>query len=195
MGEISIDELASRLHRTANGRMTAILLKAATGAAADLETYAQANIRSRLTERSRSLVNSVRTEIQPADPDVLVQLLAGGDWQGIKVPYARLQELGGFVLPVKGKYLTIPQKAALTGPGIPKYRSVRDMPFAAFRPVKTGGKVKWLVVDKRNKTVWYALVTDVTIPGRHYLRDALNEVVRTLPTRLSTAAAASTVDA
>ncbi len=194
MAELTIDELAARLAALSQGRMLALQAAVMGPATADLEAAARANIQARLTMRSRSLLQTVRSQLEQNGDIIFGVVSAGGSYGGIQVDYARLQEFGGTNTPKNGsKHLAIPVDFGLTGPGIAKYRSVRQMPFAAFRPVKGAPKLRWIVYDKRNGQVFFLLVTEVTVPGKYYLRDALEEVYRTLPGRLAEAAVAGVV--
>lgn len=184
--------LVESLVAASRGRLQELLATTGKASGDSLVEQAQANIRARLRERSSALVNSVRHEIEVEGDTLTIRLLAGGDWQGLRVPYARLQEFGGHVLPVHGKYLAIPIDQGLTAIGTAKYASVRQLPFAAFRPLKKG-KARWLVFDRRNGDAYFVLVTDAVIPEKRFLRDAVDAEMQVLPGRLAAAAAATLV--
>lgn len=188
---ITLADLEARLRDASTARMDELLAGVMTQATSAMEDRARANMGARLKERSRSLINSLRSELLTQNGEVVGRVLAGGDYAGLRVPYAAIHEYGGTILPVRAKHLSIPVEAGLTGPGIARYKSVRQMPFAAFRPVKNSGKLKWIVYDKRNKHVFFLLVTDVTLQGQRFMRDALDETTRELPERLARAARAA----
>lgn len=187
--EISLDELLRRLVALNRRRLSEIQQRAMGGALEALEAGASANIQSRLTMRSRELLTTLRSTLEVGEDTVTGTTLVGGKVGGLDVAYARLQEEGGTIKPVKGKYLMIPIDSGLTGPGIPKYRSVRQMPYAQWQPLHGQGKVHYVVYDRRNLEVYFLAVTESTVPGKHYLRDAHSEVAATLADRLAAAAA------
>lgn len=95
------------------------------------------------------------------------------------VKYARIQEYGGDVRPVKGKYLTIPLDAAMGPRGVPKKSSVRDYADGFFFESKAGNlifavsKVVGRGKNARSQVVpLYVLKRKVTIPARFGLRQA-----------------------
>lgn len=137
------------------------------------------NITNRLTMRSQKLLRSVRVDV--AETDGALQVTWAVGTTDLRVRYARLQEEGGVVKPVKGKFLAIPQEPAMTGPGINKYPEVRRAPHLYFRKTEKGG----VLVNRHTGEVWYVLVRKVTIPARHYLRDAITETVKDLPAAIN----------
>lgn len=183
MAEITIDELEERLSLLASGRLRQLLIDTLGPAGVEIEATVRQNVQSRLTMRSRSLLNTIRHELADRGEDVVLAVSVGGTFGGLDVAYAHLQEEGGQVTPKSSKHLAIPIENGLTGPGIARYSSVRQMPFAAFRPVK-GRKARWIVYDKRNDQVFFLLVTSVDVPGKHYLRDAVAAHYPGLPGRL-----------
>lgn len=74
----------------------------------------------------RSLAAKVTGE---GTPDLKLKLASGG------VPYARLQEYGGIVRPVRAKFLAIPLEANKTAAGVARYPSPRE--FIAAHPKET----------------------------------------------------------
>lgn len=94
---------------------------------------------------------------------------------GIK--YARIQEYGGEVRPIKAKWLTIPLDAALGARGIPKRSGPRAYDDGFFFTSKKGSlifavsKVVGRGKNKRTDIVpLYVLKKSVTIPARFGLR-------------------------
>jgi hypothetical protein len=185
----TLDTLAERLVDASLGRLREVLERSGAALGEQLRTKASANISARLKERSGALLRTVRPEVEVSGDTLTVRLLAGGDYQGLRVPYARLQEYGGTVLPVRAKHLAIPVEHGLTDRKTPKYASPRQMPFAAFRPARPGSTARWIVYDKRNGQVFFVLVTHSVIPEQRYLRDAMDDVVRTVPEQLAQMAA------
>ena len=189
MADISLDELEARLTRAAHGALQDVLLRAGRAASDIMLKEAKTNAAARLQARSRALLNTIRSEVSGQSNAVTVSLLAGGDYGGLHVPYARLQEWGGEIVPKRAKFLAIPTEEGLTGPGIPKYASPRQMPFAKFIPGKEGSKAIWLVVDSRNDQVFFLLVARTYVPGKSYLRDALATATQQVPGLLGAEAA------
>lgn len=144
------------------------------------EQRTRQTIMQRLTARSRSLLTSVRVDVVDDQGGIKVTWAVGGDYQGLRVRYARIQEEGGVVKPVRGRLLAIPQAPALTGPGINKYPEVRRAPHLYFQPTKNGG----LLINRHTGEVWYVLVPKVTIKAKHYLRDSISETVKGLADRI-----------
>lgn len=190
----TLGELAERLAHLAQSGLRKVELRVIEGAIQDLEARAKVNIETRLEQRSRKLATSLRHELKETPDGVVGTVTAGGTWQGLKVPYARLQEYGGTVVPVNGKYLTIPVGPALNAIGQAKYESARQAPGLQFvqslkgQPLlvklKKGPKGSAPTVE-----VWYVLRTSVTLPARRYLRDAQASVLAELPERLAREAA------
>lgn len=189
MADVSLLELENHLVALSSGGLKQLLRGVMAPATREVEEAARGNIQTRMTMRSRSLLTTLRSGLEERADDVVGTVSVGGAYGGLDVAYAHLQEDGGEVRPVNQKHLAIPVDAGLTGPGIPRYRSVRQMPFAAFRPAR-GPKLRWIVYDKRNDQVFFLLVTSVSVPGKHYLRDALAPVYADLPRRLLDAARA-----
>lgn len=195
MAAIGLTEYTARLQgapRAISEQLAAIMLRTADVGEAEL----RGNIASRLTVRSRSLLTSARVDVVETDDTLTLTMAAGGDYQGLRVRYARLQELGGVVVPRTARMLAIPQEPALTGPGVPKYPSARLAPYLVlvqrtrdgYRVSARGGEaldnvesitsrikgeVKGLcLVHRLTGEIWYRLVYKVTIKAKYFLRDA-----------------------
>lgn len=191
---MDLHELADELRAAAERRVHFAIVETMELATADLAARAQQNVSERLKERSRSLLSSVRHELVEAHGEVHGIVSAGGSWQGLEVPYARLQEYGGTVLPVKGKFLAIPVGPALNSIGLAKYRSARDAPGLVYvQSLKGQPLLVKLVKGSKGEAprveVWYVLRQSVTLPARRYLRDAWSAVLAELPARLADSAA------
>lgn len=191
---MDLHALADELRAAAERRVHFAIVETMELATADLAARARQNVSERLKERSRSLLSSVRHELAEENGEVHGIVSAGGSWQGLEVPYARLQEYGGTVLPVKGKFLAIPVGPALNSIGLAKYRSARDAPGLVYvQSLKGQPLLVKLVKGQKGEAprveVWYVLRQSVTLPARRYLRDAWSAVLAELPARLADSAA------
>jgi len=143
-------------------------------------------IAERLTVRSRQLLTSTRAQLE-VEPDVLtLRVRVGGDYEGLRVPYARIQEEGGAVK-ARGKALAIPVGPALTGdPGreVPRAPSPRLVPRLRWAPAAKRGNTVGLLVNRDTGAVWFVLVRQVRISPKHYARDAAAEVAARVPAAL-----------
>lgn len=194
MGTISLDELEARLTHSAERGVRELVADVAGQTGARLVELAREELHTQLTSRSRGLELSIRAEVEVEGDLARIHLLAGGEYQGLSIRYARAHEWGATIRPVNRKYLTIPLEAALNGAGQARYASVQQMPFAEFRIVKGDDGVKrLLVVDARNDVAWYVLVTQVTLPERPYLRPALQRGLAEVPERFAAVAASRLV--
>lgn len=118
---------------------------------------------------------------------VELALGSGGTDRG-SVRYARIQEKGGEVRPVRGRFLAIPKGPALTGAGVARYASPRDVPNLRFVSIR-GGSMGLLVKDHpgRGKAgtgarsdIWFLLVRSVYIRPKAYLFRAVEEIEPTI---------------
>lgn len=177
-----------------------------------LETQGRDLASSRLKVRSRSLLTSIRADLMEQAGAFTIKFAAGGDYEGLRVRYARLQEEGGTIRPVNAGALTIPQEPALTGPGIPKYPSASQAPrLALVKKTRAGGfivisrdgqrlsaedvealtkKIKGevrgaVLVQVQTGEIWYVLARKVTVPAHWYMRDAFREVSSQVPAELA----------
>lgn len=141
------------------------------------EAEAKQNATTLLKVHSGRLRNSIRTEIVDNGEAHEMALRAGGERD---VVYARIQELGGVITPKRGKFLAIPLAPALTGAGVARYKTPRDVPGLSFR----GNSNRGVLVDKAG-VPWYALVKSVTIRPKFYLKTALDTASADLSRRLS----------
>lgn len=196
---VTLAEFREHFARLARGRFLALVSEVMVEASDRIEDLARANARSRLRERSRELITSIRAELrEEEDSGVLaIHALAGGQHGGADVPYARVQEEGsdylpgGVVRPRNARLLAIPVGPALTGRGLPRYPSARMAPRLEWRPVGPGGRAAGLLVHTQTGEVWYVLTPWVRIHGVHYLLDAVEQVAGELPDALSWAAEAA----
>lgn len=150
----------------------------------------------RLRVRSGLLRNSVGYAVDDDASGVTLRLRAGGG--PAEVRYARLQEYGGVVKPVRAKFLAIPVGPALTGRGTPRYPSPRDVPGLRFAMSRSGQPMLVKGEDERRgkrKTarageVWYLLRRSVEVSGKHYIRDGMDAAREALPVTISDALSA-----
>jgi hypothetical protein len=140
------------------------------------EAEGKKNATTLLKVHSGRLRNSIRTEVHDDGTAHQMALRAGGERD---VVYARIQELGGTITPRNGKFLAIPLAPALTGAGVSRYKSPRDVPGLSFR----GNANRGALVDKAG-VPWYALVKSVTIRPKFYLKAALDTASTDLSRRL-----------
>ena len=149
--------------------------------------------RTRLKVRVGYLLRSIQATLQP--DGLTVSLRAGGGDREVR--YARYQEKGGTIRPVKGKFLAIPMAGgpAATPSGVAKFASARDAGPLRFVPI-LGGAKGLLVRDiaGRGKAgrgarseIVYTLVRSVTGKPKWYLRDAMAEASGRLSGRLDAA--------
>jgi hypothetical protein len=82
--------------------------------------------------------------------------------------YGRIQEIGGTIRPINGKFLAIPLSGEAN-----KYESPKNYPGKLHFVGDDGGGI---LADKEGNAI-YALKTSVTLPARPYLRPALDEHV------------------
>lgn len=178
---ITIDEFAQRLHGLAAGRLRGILLRDVTAGALQAERRAKGMATTRLKRRSGRLAASIAGTATAVSDGVELRLRAGGRTGGDDVRYAGTQEFGATITPKRGKWLAIPvSPAVLTGAGVAKYLSARDAPLDLHFQHLAGGKAG--LFDKNG--LHYLLVKRVTIPPKHYLRDALDWTVPPLTDRI-----------
>lgn len=177
---MSMHEFAASLDGLASGGLMRLVEALAQRAAFAVEDLARANVQSRLTMRSWMLYHSIRSMMELKQDVLEIRAMAGGDYQGIKIPYARLHDSRKeeVIRPVRAKALTIPTAAAMNGPGIPRYPSARQAPHLELR--KNAEGKAWLA-NKFTNEVWYWLVGAVRIKGVAYLHDAVDEVHGGLP--------------
>ncbi len=95
---------------------------------------------------------------------------------GQGLPYARIQEEGGTVVPTHGQFLAIPLDAAKTAAGVVRF-APRDATANGYdRTFIENGIIfgaKWSGGKGKNDFVpLFKLVRQVTIPAHHFVRDA-----------------------
>lgn len=123
-----------------------------------------------------------------------------GVFRGPAVAYARIQEHGGTVRPVRAKALAMPVDDALTPAGVDRYGGPRQYPGRlTFVPFRNSGVAVGALYDAaslkavtHSKTVNYAaarrlyvLLKMAKIPARHYLRNGLRNYLPYIASELA----------
>lgn len=179
-------QLAERLQGM-QPRLAAILQRKAIAFALMLEGDAKANATERPRSRTGLLRRSIAGTVQDTDTGITVQLSAGGRHGGRDVIYARLQELGGTIRPVRRRWLAIPTDEVKTAAGVARYPSPRNYPGRLFFHQKSAGLAMLLEkVDGRSVVRWW-LRKETTITPKRYLARSVDRNVPKLPTLLSDA--------
>jgi hypothetical protein len=113
-----------------------------------------------------------------AGPEAVAVVWTAGEPGTPAAAYARAQELGATIRPVRARYLAIPTDAAIRG-GL---TSIRQLQRPRFVPRRGGG---WLVFGADGQGLLFVLHPGpVSIPAKRYLGDAVGDVVRVVPQRL-----------
>jgi hypothetical protein len=169
------------------------LLKAARRGmlrAADLLRASVANKAANgpLQRRTGMLARTFRVkEIEDADKSIGLGVVndaegqttpAGITYKG-RTPYADILEHGGVIRPVKGQWLAIPTGPAVTGAGVAKYRSPRDVAGLFFAQKKGSASALLMKAAGKGKTAtaqaWFILVKESKIPAFHYIQQGFDE--------------------
>jgi hypothetical protein len=189
---VTLAEYQRSLHRLANGGARRLLRKAALTSAlegeriAKTETYPAAGLRV----RSGRLRASIGGSSREADEGAELVLSAGGSRAGRDVVYAGVHEglnpdgsrrTSTTIRPKNGRYLRVPLGPAMTGAGVDRFPGrLRETGAGLFAVAMTRGKKLVLVHQGSGRTrggdAWYALVPQVTVPARPFLRPALEKV-------------------
>lgn len=188
MSTISVDIFAGRL-RDLKHRLRPALRAELASTAARAEELAGDRYDERLKRRTGRLARTIAGTVNDTDSGFGFALRGGGE----EIRYGRLQEEGGTVTPKKGKFLAIPVGPALTGAGVPRFNSPRDVGDLRFVSIR-GGSAGLLVKDHAGRgkkgtgarsEIWYRLVRKATIKPKHFLRDGFNESLVGLDARLA----------
>lgn len=171
MSEIS--ELAGDLTGLAD-QLPLIIRRELTTTALRAEAGAKQLTTTRLRVRSGSLRNSIQSQVEADGDSVRATIQAGSE-----LAYARIQEEGGTITPVMGRFLAIPVGPALTGAGVAK-TSPRQVPGLHFEP--RGPRL----ADDQGRT-WFLLKTSVTLKPKRFLADAVDAALEQLPEQLGQA--------
>lgn len=189
------------------GRLKAILRKELIATGIEAQGNVQAKIEERLKVRTGALRRSPASRIEILDRWPQLTVSAGGARGGRgELRYAALQEFGGTVRPVKGRFLAIPVGPALTAAGVPRYASPRDVPGLAYVQSRKGQPLLVMAqnagkVGKSGRaggsakggtlagSVWYILRRSVTIRGKFFVRDGVADAFTGFGGRISSAIA------
>jgi len=171
-----------------SGGLRRVLVRALTAAALSAEREAKIRVgafpRFTRSGRLRASIGASATEIANGAE---LRLRAGGGTGQVR--YARIQEHGGTIVPRSGKFLAIPVGPALTGAGVSRFASPRDVPDLVLVQSRGG---QWMLVKntgsgrgkREQMQVWYLLRRSVFIPSRPYLAPAMAETRAALPAQL-----------
>ena len=199
---------------SAGPRLAAVLQRRATVLALKMQSRAVENATTRPRSRSGSLRRSIAGRVvqtgrtvSAVDKSGQVQLFgrtvqgsplsailsAGGRTGGRNLIYARIQDQGGTIRPVRRKWLAIPTPEVKTAAGVARYASPRDYPeplrfqylffglAALVERVGDGDVVRWWLRKKTEvpatgfaRRAWWD--TRAEIPGT--LGDAFNVAFR-----------------
>lgn len=184
---MTLAELRQRVERAATHVQAAVATEAR---AASL--HAEARAKRLATERLRVRTGRLRGSIRGSseaegDGAILVRLRAGGD---PSLPYAAIQEFGGTIRARK-RFLAIPTGAAKTAAGVSRYASPRDVAGLRFVPLRGGSRGMLVRETGGRQEVMYWLVPSVTIRGKRYLGDAMDQTAVGLGERLAARVAAA----
>lgn len=94
--------------------------------------------------------------------------LRGGLLVGQGLPYPRIQEEGGTILPVNGQFLAIPMDDVLTASGVARFQS-RDAESAGYGHIffiPVGSQLGMFGMKDGEVHLLFILVRSVTIPAR-----------------------------
>ncbi|QDP65642.1 MAG: hypothetical protein GOVbin1454_36 [Prokaryotic dsDNA virus sp.] len=181
MATLTPEEFAAFLKKQSKGEVIRTLSRFAVKKAARAEKYAKKNAGSNLNVRSGRLRASISAKAVADESNTIgIVLQAGGRSKGVS--YARIHEDGGargdgIIRPKKGKFLTIPvHDSLITGSGVNKYASVRDVPVP-LAPAQTR-KGQMVLVHQMTGEVFYLLRKQVRIKKRPYLKPAVDRVMR-----------------
>jgi len=168
----------AKLARIAATGLGDALGRALAAVALDAEAEAKLLATSRLRVRTGALRRSIRATVRGT-----TLALHAGEQGGAPLKYAGLQllDLETVIRPKRGQYLAQPVGPALTGAGVARHRSPRQVPGLHFVRSKAG---KALLVDNKG-SVWYVLHRSVKIKGKRVLNDAIETARRALPLSLA----------
>jgi len=180
------EELAERL-ASAQPRLAKIIERKAIALALMLESDAKGNATESMNHPTGNLRRSIIGAAVDTPRGLAVQLRAGGRHNGEDVVYARLQELGGKIRPVRRKWLAIPTDEVKTPAGVARYPSPRNYPGKLFFRQKRAGLAMLMeLVDGKPVTRWW-LRKETNIKPKRYLKRAVDKNAPKVPTLLADA--------
>lgn len=149
------------------------------GVALTGEARAKENATTSPRVRSGVLRRSIRGELDIEGDGVVLGLSAGDNGTAAE-RYAMLQERGGRIVPRDGQWLAIPTGPALTGAGVARYSSARQVAGLRVQPIR-GGTMGLLVKDvggrRARSEVWFYLVRSAQVPATRFLARAWEPTV------------------
>ena len=196
-------DAAPRLARIFQRKATVLALKMQSRAVANATTrprsrngYLRRSIAGRVLQGVRTLAtvegesSSVQqTGMAKVGIPMVATLSAGGRTGGENVVYARIQDAGGIVRPVRRKWLAIPDKSVKEPRGTPRYASPRDYPKPLqFKLIRGGsGRQALAVLLERvggeDVARWW-LKKEVEIPATEFAYNAWDETRSEVPSTL-----------
>lgn len=180
------EELADRL-ASAQPRLAEIIQRKAIALSLMLESDAKGNATESPRSRTGNLRRSIAGSVDDTPRGLAVQLRAGGRHGGADVIYARLQELGGKIRPVRRKWLAIPTDEVKTPAGVARYPSPRNYPGKLFFRQKRADLAMLMeLVDGKPVTRWW-LRKETNIRPKLYLKRAVDKNAPKVPTLLADA--------
>ena len=173
MPTISFHEYGTAAHELHDAVLRAkdrkILMQGVLNSAHEVQRQARVNVRERLNKQSTgALSRSIMVEPHEARYEAKV---------GPTMIYGRIQNEGGIIRPVHGKFLAIPvdrnvrrEYAQYTASGEDGARgSLRNAPDLSIATSRNG---QWLLVQKYTGVVKFILKQQVTLKATHYLTEA-----------------------
>ena len=160
------------IERLAAGGVSEAMVRELAGVAQDLEGEISRQIVQRLTKRPRgALARSWRTTLQVDGRDVRAVIASS-------LPYARIQDQGGTIRPVRARALAIPVEGA-GGPRPGQGPRQFGRPLE-FRPGRNRGEGRLVEVRGKGKSAReitrYILRRSVRIEGEQYVDAAVSVV-------------------
>lgn len=162
-------QAAARLQAAAD-QLGERLYRAGIRGSLHMEGLAKDNATTRPQARSGTLRRSIRAVAERQGLRITVGVQAGSE----RIGYARIQEEGGTVRPVRGRFLAIPLPPALTGAGVPRFSGPRAAGDLRFIPIR-GGQAGLLVRSRGAEEALYLLVREARIPATRYLGRAMED--------------------
>lgn len=179
---MTLDQFVKKLESAGTAGVREAMRRTARDARLDMEEAAKRFMRERMNRRTGNLIGSLTSFVTEEEGAVNVAVQAGGGAKtGAPVKYGKIQEEGGMVRPVNGKYLRIPLGPAKTQAGVDRYatplRLTAPKEFFFWENPRTGKK---FLRKRSDGKIWYLLTEGpVTIPPHWFLRDARDQVQAT----------------
>jgi len=186
MTTITPSELADRLLSAHRGGIEASIRRVSTALALKGERLAKQRATSAPKVRSGHLRRSIAGVVKASTAGADIVLRAGGRSGGAEVRYARIQDVGGTIVPRNRQWLTIPVHESLfTAAGVQRYASARLVPVPLFFQLGKAGIAYLRSVESGE--LYYVLKKSVTIEGSRYLARSADDVARAVPAAMTDA--------